>query len=145
MEGVAKICTRERCQGRLRVQWIARNQRLDCGAQTRDEGLGDRVDDDETLGRDTALAGVHETRARGGGDGLVEVGVLQHHEGVGAAELEHCPLEVLAGDGRDPSARRVAAREAHAAHARVGDDTLGAAGVDRQRAEDTVRGARVLE
>ena len=68
-----------------------------------EERVGDRLDDDEALGRDAALAAVHEPRvAAQRRAARVQVGVGEHDERVAAAELEHRLLE----RARRPAPRR---------------------------------------
>ena len=55
------------------------------------ERVGDRVDDDDPLGRHADLALVHERAERGGLDRLVEVGILEHDQRRLAAEFEQAP------------------------------------------------------
>ena len=53
-------------------------------------------DDDEPLGRAAGLAGVVHPSPDRPLDGVVEIGVFEHDEGVAAAELHRRRLEVLA-------------------------------------------------
>jgi len=55
--------------------------------------LGDRLDDDEALRGDAALAGVLEARGDRDLDRLLEVRVAEHDERVRAAELQHYRLD----------------------------------------------------
>ena len=70
------------------------------------------VDDDEALGRAAGLAGVVHPAPDRPGDGMVEVGVFEHDEGVAAAQLHRRDLEVLAGARGDALAGRDAAGQA---------------------------------
>ena len=70
------------------------------------ERVGDRLLDDEALGGDAALAVVDAARACAAcAAACVDVGVGQHDEGIGAAQLEHGLLERRAR-GRGDLARR---------------------------------------
>src|SRR5690606_41636094 len=65
-----------------------------------DLGVRDGFFDDEALGGDAALPVVLYARLDADLHGAAEVGIFEHDEGIGAAELEHGRLEVLAGGGR---------------------------------------------
>jgi len=71
------------------------------GGELLHELVIDLVDHNEPLGGGAHLAAVHhsahDTHLHGG----VDVRVLEHDERVGAAELQHEPLEVTAGNLAD--------------------------------------------
>ncbi len=59
------------------------------------KSVGDRVDDDDPLGRHADLALVHERAERGGLDRFVEIGVLEHDQRRLAAKFEQHRLQML--------------------------------------------------
>jgi hypothetical protein len=65
------------------------------------ELIGDLVDDDESFGGHTTLAGVVHAAPYGPLHGLIEFGVFENDEGVAAAQLHRRFLEVLAGLSSD--------------------------------------------
>ena len=87
----------KRTQRRLLVHRVAGLQRAERRLEPLQELVGELVDDDESLGRAAGLAGIVHPAPDRPGDGVVEVGVLEHDEGVAAAKLHRRDLEVLAG------------------------------------------------
>ena len=88
------------------------------------EAVEDVVHDDHPLVGVAGLAGVADPGLpRGVGRGLDVVGV-EDDVGVGAAELEHALLQVLAGDRGDDRAGALRAGQRDAGDPRVGDDRL---------------------
>ena len=80
--------------------------RADLGRELLDERIGDRLDDDDPLGRHADLALVHEGAEGRGLHRLVEVGVLEHDQRRLAAEFEQHRLQVLGRAlGDDPADR----------------------------------------
>jgi hypothetical protein len=97
---------------------------------------------DDPVGGHADLSGVHESAERSGVDGVVDVGVLQDHQGVLAAQLQHCGLEVLGGLDADDPADAGGAGEVDQAHPRVrdqrGDDISGVGEVVGDHVQDAV-------
>ena len=88
------------------------------------ESVGDRLVDDDALGRHADLTLIEEGAESGGFHRLVEVGVVEHDERRLAAELEQHRLQVARGDlGDDPADPRRAG-EVDAPHRRIGDQRL---------------------
>src|SRR5439155_721296 len=145
MQVVAQVVACLRTDLRLGAERIAHPPRSHLGHEEVEEGLGHRVDDDEALGGDAALAVVDETRLGGGARGGRDVGVLQDDERVAPAELEHGLLELAPGLLRDAAPGAVAAGQRDAAHARVGDDGPDPLRPDEHGAEHTFGQARFPE
>ena len=108
-----------------------------------EELVGDGFDHDEALGGAAGLAGVVHPAPDRPGDGVVEVGVFQHDEGVAAAELHGGDLEVPAGARGDALARGDAAGQADALDAGVVDDLVGLLMGDEQVGVEADRRAGV--
>ena len=81
-------------------------------------------DDDESLCRHTALARVVHFSPDGPLDRLVKVGVLEHDEGIAAAQLHRGLLEVLPRSGGDASCRFHATGQRHTLDARIIDHAV---------------------
>ena len=113
--------------------------------QARDEVVGDRPVDDHARARRAALAGRPERGPQDPVGREVEVRVLEHHDGVLAAELEAEPLELAAGPLGDRPARLRAAGERDDADVRVVDDRVAdvAAGAGDE-VDDAGRKARLV-
>jgi hypothetical protein len=79
-----------------------------------EKAVGQFFDDDETLRRDAALAHVVHLGPDRPLDRLVEVGVLEHDEGVAAAQLHRGLLEVLSGSRGNAFSGFHAAGQRHA-------------------------------
>ena len=103
------------------------------------ERLAHRLDDDEALGGNAALARVDEPTLRARRDRGDEIGVLEHHVGVAAAELEHRLLDHAAGLGRHRLAGGDAAGERHGSDLRPLDDAGDAVARNQQRREQARR------
>src|SRR5206468_4910968 len=145
VEVIAQVVACLRTDLRLGAERIPHPPRSHVGHEQVEEGLGHRVDDDEALGGDAALAVVDEARLGGGARGSPDVGVPEDDERVAPAELEHGLLELAPGLLRDAAPGAVAARQRDAAHARIGDDGSDPFGPDEHRAEDTFGKARFPE
>ena len=107
--------------------WLARvagGQRRRLGGELCDERVGDRLVDDDPLGRHADLALVHEGAEGGGVHRVVEVGVVEHDQRRLAAEFEQnrlqVPAAVLGDDPADPGR----AGEVDAPDGRVVDQRL---------------------
>ncbi|MNO41534.1 hypothetical protein D3C76_317090 [compost metagenome] len=77
--------------------------------------------DDQALGSGTDLAGVLVAADDGGLDGFVQVGVVEHNEGVTAAKFQYALLQRGTGLGADRGAGAHAAGQGHGGDTRVGD------------------------
>ena len=62
------------------------------------------LDHDDALGGHADLALVHEGTERGGGHGLVQVGIFQHQQRCLAAQFQQAGLQVPAGEFADDAA-----------------------------------------
>ena len=100
---------------------IAGRQRRARLASFVDEGVGDRLVDDQPLGRHADLALVGEGAEHRGVDRRVEVGVVEHDERRLAAELEQDRLQVLGAQLGDLLADPRGAGEVDALDRRMGD------------------------
>ncbi len=85
------------------------------------EGFHHAFFDDQALGGGAHLAGVLETADQGSLHGFVEVGVVEHNERVGTAQLQYAFFQRGPGLGTDGHAGAHAAGEGHGGDARVGD------------------------
>ena len=144
-ELVAQVLAGHRAELGLGVERGAAAQALGRVGEALLELVGDRLDDDEPLRRDAALAGVLEARGDRDLDRLLEVGVVEHDEGVGAAELEHRRLDRPPGRFADRDAGGVGAGQGDAGDPPVADQLARLAAGDDDRLEDARRGARPLE
>ena len=97
---------------RLLVHRVAGLERRERRLELLQELVGDRVDDDEPLGRAAGLSGVVHPAPDGPFDGVVEVGVFEHDEGVAAAEFHRRNLQILARSRGDALAGGDAAGQA---------------------------------
>ena len=77
---------------------------------------------DKALGRDAALAGISKARGDGDRKHLVEIGVSQNDERIGAAEFENHLLAVRASGRGNRSASARAAGQRYTAYPLVGDN-----------------------
>ncbi len=139
MQLVAQVLPRHRRQrGRcvLRIAEPALGRRGDEAAH---EVVGDGIDHYEALGRDAGLPGIVEARLHRRRHGDVQIGVVQHHEGVAAAEFHHALLQLFAGVGGDGAAGTLAAGQRHRGDARVAQHRGGLVVVDVQHVEHAVR------
>ena len=103
-------------------------------AKLADEFVGDRIDDDDPLGRHADLAGVHERAERRGLHRFVEIGVLEHDQRRLAAEFEQHRLQMLGGALGDDPADRGRSGEVDPPHRRMVD----------QRADDVAASSGAL-
>ncbi len=124
MQMGARGGTRHGTEVRGRITRIAHPQALNALLQTIDEGLGQLGHHDQTLGRDARLSAVVKPPQHRCVGGRIQVGVSQHHERVGAAELQQAALEVPGGKSghRLPRGRRSGERDHR--HRRMGDHGL---------------------
>ena len=99
--------------------------------------VGDRLVDDEALGRDAALAVVLDPRPYADLDGPLHVGRWHHDERVGAAELEHCLFDDVAGDGGHGLPGAFAPCDGRGRYPVVLQDRLDPVPTDEQGLEDT--------
>jgi hypothetical protein len=67
--------------------------------------------------------------------GQVQVRIIEHDKGIGAAELQHGLLQMRPGHCRDLAPGHIAAGQAHGAHGGMGDDLRHRVGADQQRRE----------
>ena len=115
----------------------------------RDELLGERrherLDDDEALRVDAALAGVDQPRRRARVDRVIEIGVLENDVRIGSAELEDGLLQHGPGLCGHGFSRGRAAGQRHRAHERMLDDGFDLAAADQKRAKHTFRESRLHE
>ncbi|MCY1503749.1 hypothetical protein D9M68_378890 [compost metagenome] len=100
---------------------IADLQRLDRRHEALGEGFGDGGFEDDALGGDAHLAGVVEATGDRSLHGLVQIGVGQHDERVGTAQLQHALLQCRTGLGRDGCTGADATGHRHHGDTRVGD------------------------
>jgi hypothetical protein len=98
----------------------------------REELVRDRLHDDEALGGATGLPAIIHPAPDRPFDGVGDIGVLQHDEGVAAAKLHRGWLQILARLARDDPAGRGAAGQRHALDAPVVDDVVGLRMRDQQ-------------
>ncbi len=129
---------------------VADDQVGDGGGEPPAELVDQRLVHDEALGAQAGLAGVEEAAGDGLGDDDVEVGVLEHDERVGPAELEQALLRGPTGAGRDVGAGPVAAGQGDGGDAvvldQVGRRSSGTSGSAMTRVRNTfVRQAGVAE
>src|SRR5207253_4925393 len=132
MEVVTQVHARLRPDLRLARQRIAHATRPELVDELRDELLGDRLDDDESLGGDAALAAVDQARVGRSGGGEVEIRIFQDDERVAAAELEHGLLEHLPSPLSDLASGQLAARERDRDDPRIVDEAGDRRGFDQR-------------
>src|ERR1035437_525269 len=94
-----------------RISWLESRQR---GLELVEKAVGQFFDDDETLRGNAALAHVVHFAPDRPLDRLVEVGVLEHNEGVAAAQLHRGLLKILSGSRGNAFPGFNAARQRHA-------------------------------
>ena len=121
---------------------IAEGQGRGAGGELLDEGVGDRVVDDDLLGRHADLAGIGEGAEDRGVDRLVEVGVVEDDERRLAAEFEQHRLQVARGGLGDDAADPGRAGEVDPPDLGMGDQRLDDLGGVLRRVGDEVDGAR---
>src|SRR5438067_3423128 len=121
---------RERAHLVAAIGRVADLQRANRADELLLELVGDVLDDDESLGGDAALPVVLVARPAGDGRRERDVGVVEHHKGVGAAELEDRLLQDLARGLGNLGASGLGTCEGYARDAAVADDA-----VDHARAD----------
>jgi hypothetical protein len=87
----------ERSERRRLVHRVARNKGLQGSLELGKEPVRQLFDDDESLRRHAALSGIIHLAPDRPLHRFVEIGILQHHEGIGASQLHGRLLEVLPG------------------------------------------------
>src|SRR5712691_7459332 len=124
VQGVAEI------HARLGPDLGVARQRIADAAGTKlleepgDELIGHRLDDDEALGRDTALAAVDQPRVGRGAGRRGHVRVGEDDEGIAAAQLEHGLLQRAARLLGHLAAGTVTPRQRHGGDPRIAAVTL---------------------
>src|SRR4030095_4869194 len=104
---------------RFSPRWVADLETRDAVDEASFELIGDVVYQDKALGGDAALAGVLVAGANAGFGRSGDVGVGQHDERVGAAELEDGLLDRPAACRTDLAAGAIAARKRNGADAAI--------------------------
>src|SRR5919108_3613567 len=97
--------------------------------QPLDELLVDLREHVSPLDREAGLAGVPEASDEHALDGLVEVRVGTHDDGIRSPELDRHALELGAGELHDPPARLARSGERDPAHAGMADQCLAGAAI----------------
>src|ERR1700722_11750228 len=103
------------------VSWFKRGQR---GLELAEKAVSQLFDDDESLGRDAALARVVHLAPDRPLDRLIEIGILEHDEGVAAAKLHRRLLQVLSRSPSNALAGFHAACQCHTFDPRVVDHAV---------------------
>ena len=130
--------------GRL-VGGIAHFERLHGLHEAALEILGDRVHNDEALGRNAGLAVVNGARFHGRADRGGHIGARHDDEGITAAQFQHGFLDALASLRGNLHAGRLAAGERRRHHARVVDYTGYLLGSDEERLKRAIWKAGAAE
>jgi hypothetical protein len=113
--------------------------------QARGEFLHQRVMHDHPLGRGADLAIVHHAAGNRGRDHVIQPGVIQHDEGVGAAELHRALLERTSGLAGHGASRPLASRQRDAADFTATDQLLGLIVADEQVGVGTFRSTGLVK
>jgi hypothetical protein len=96
-------------------------QRLGSDPELLEEAIGYRLDDYEALRRDTALTGIEIARGDGVADRQLQVGILEHDEGIRATQFQHYLLQCCAGACGNLAPCQFAAGQRDRMHARIVD------------------------
>ncbi len=73
------------------------------------------------------------------GNGFIEIGIIQHHEWITAAEFHHAFLEITTGVGCHRFPGTFATSQRNGMYARISDDIGGILVVDVQHTENAIR------
>ena len=101
MQFITQIQPGHRCQCGLRLHRIARLQGLHRLRETPHKGIGNRLQQNKTLGSNTALSRVEKTREHRLLHGHVEIRIFQHNEGIGATQFQYALFQCRPGGSGD--------------------------------------------
>ena len=82
----------DRAECRRALAWVGRQESPRALREFPGEEVGHRLVDDDALGRHANLALIHESAEGCGLGGLLQIRIIQHHEGCFAAQFEQAGL-----------------------------------------------------
>ena len=138
-QGLERVLGREGAQDGVGVERVAHDGALHALDETADEGFSNRLLDDEPLGAGADLTGVGQSSFDTRLDGLFDVGVVEHHEDVAAAEFKRGFLEHFRRAGGDLRAGALGPCQGHALDTVIADQFMHLVGRDPQIGHAAVR------